>query len=387
MSKYKKYLTKEDFDNAKNVSIVDYCAKRGIRLDQVGPDAFQGVEHDSLKITPSVNAWYWFSQQKGGYGATSFVKDYENGGNINTPDAARLVLGQDIKPEDHYVAKPAEPFKLDKSMISKNFDKARDYLIKVRKLDPKTVDAFHKAGLVEQDKHGNVLFLWRSTDRKHPAILGASVQGTTIDHKKYGKRGTEKRVLKNSTSGWGFLFDVGKNRTPNKIVFCESCIDAMSYYDLAHANGISLQDTRVVSMEGLKPKVVGYLSQATAAQLSWEEKGRKIESVKIAVDQDEAGSNFVKKVQELQKNPVKVDHFTKSGLTLAPPLQAAQPDKKLGVKDWNELVQKRAREAEEKERGRQESRSQVQAKSQPEPAVADQIMARRRLAARRGMER
>lgn len=390
MSDYKKHLTKADFDNAKNVNIVDYCTKAGIPIEQTGPDSFQGVEHDSLKITPSKNAWFWFSQQKGGYGATSFVKDFVNGGNINTAEAAKIVLGQDIEPGKEYKAAPTEPFKFDKSQLSPKFDKARDYMINIRKLSPQVVDGFHKSGLLQQDKYGNAIFIWRvpgHTDDPQ-AIVGASKQGTTINHAKYGKRGTLKRVEKNSFSGWGFVFDISKDKTkaPNKLVFCESCIDAMSYYENAIRHGQNLQGTRIVSMEGLKPKVVGYLAQATLNQLEKEQKGRSLQSIKLAVDQDEAGSNFIKKVQEMQKNPeaYNLDIIAKQGLQYAPPIVGAQPDKRLGVKDWNELIQK---EAARRERGRERENKQVRSRDKEDREQDLSVLARRREAARPGLER
>lgn len=389
MNDYQKHLTKQDFDNAKNVNIVDYCAKAGIPIEQTGPDSFQGVQHDSLKITPSKNAWFWFSQQKGGYGAISFVKDYENGGDISNTDAARIVLGRNIEPGKEYKAKPPEPFVFDKSQLSSRFDKARDYLINVRKLNPQVVDGFHKSGLLQQDRYGNALFLWRTTDSRvkgSEAIVGASQQGTTIDHAKYGKRGTLKRIEKNSTSGWGWVFDINKdkNRTPDKLVFCESCIDAMSYYENAIRHGENLQGTRIVSMEGLKPKVVGYLALATENQLNWEKEGRTLKSVKLAVDQDEAGSNFIKKVQEMQKHPERLESIVRQGLQDAPPVVGAQPDKSLGVKDWNELVQK---EAAERERGRGRENKQVRSRDKEGKDQDLDLLARRREAARRGLER
>ena len=46
--------------------------------------------------------------------------------------------------------------------------------------------------------------------------------------------------------------DIGK---PNRLVFCESFIDLMSYYELHQQN---LFDVRLVSMEGLKRSVVAY---------------------------------------------------------------------------------------------------------------------------------
>ncbi|AVV91396.1 TPA: hypothetical protein V0R15_000764 [Streptococcus pneumoniae] len=61
-----------------------------------------------------------------------------------------------------------------------------------------------------------------------------------------------KTILKGSHGHVGISFDIGK---PNRLVFCESFIDLMSYYELHQQ---SLSDVRLVSMEGLKRSVVAY---------------------------------------------------------------------------------------------------------------------------------
>ena len=372
-------LSKADFEKAKNTDIVAYCDAAGIPLKQVNEDSYQGVDHDSLRITPSKNAWYWFSQQKGGYGAMSFAKDYEAMGNISYTEAAKKVLGKDLG-EVHREVKPPEPFKFNPEQISANFDQAKNYLTETRNLSESTVEAFHRAGLVEQDKYGNALFLWKAPTPERP-VIGCSVQGTRIDHEKYGKRGTLKRIEKNSTTGWGWMTDIGKV-TPDKIVFCESAIDAMSYYDMSRRNGVNLKGTRIVSMEGLKPKTVGYVMTATENQL--EQEGRKLKSVTLAVDQDEAGSNFIKEMQELQQHPERnKNQIVQQGLKLGPPIQGGQPDKGLGVKDWNELVQSMPKASSGRERT---SLSQNQG-TRSEPVDKDLMEKRREIARRQSVER
>ena len=61
-----------------------------------------------------------------------------------------------------------------------------------------------------------------------------------------------KTILKGSHGHIGISFDIGK---PNRLVFCESFVDLMSYYELHQQ---SLSDVRLVSMEGLKRSIVAY---------------------------------------------------------------------------------------------------------------------------------
>lgn len=111
-------------------------------------------------------------------------------------------------------------------------------------------------------------------------------------------------------------FDIGK---PKRLIFCESVIDMMSYYQLHQKQ---LSDVRLVSMEGIKLSVIAYQSLRLAA----EEQGKLefLDTVKpsrlthylqaiqetttffqthpglltLAVDNDEAGRDFCQKLSE-----------------------------------------------------------------------------------------
>ena len=64
------------------------------------------------------------------------------------------------------------------------------------------------------------------------------------------KRGRLKKILKGSHGHIGVSVSIGQ---PQRLVFCESVIDLMSYYEL-HKE--SLSNLRLVSMEGLKTSVI-----------------------------------------------------------------------------------------------------------------------------------
>ena len=81
-------------------------------------------------------------------------------------------------------------------------------------------------------------------------LQAASLQGIYKNHSFPRER--LKTILKGSHGHVGITFDIGK---PNRLVFCESFIDLMSYYELHQQ---SLTDVRLVSMEGLKRSVVAY---------------------------------------------------------------------------------------------------------------------------------
>ncbi len=147
--------------------------------------------------------------------------------------------------------------------------------------------------------------------------------------------------MKGSHGYVGISFDIGN---PKRLIFCESVIDMMSYYQLHHKQ---LSDVRLISMEGLKLSVIAY----QVLRLAAEEQGKLafLNTVKpsrlshylqaiqettnffqthsnaltLAVDYDEAGREFCKKL--LDKGlPIVQD---------LPPLQGLE-----AKSDWNDIV-------------------------------------------------
>lgn len=147
--------------------------------------------------------------------------------------------------------------------------------------------------------------------------------------------------MKGSHGHVGISFDIG---TPKRLIFCESVIDMMSYYQLHQKQ---LSDVRLVSMEGIKLAVIAYQTLRLAA----EEQGKldfldtvkpsrltnylyaikdtttyfkkHPEMIMLAVDNDEAGREFCQKLSE-------------KGL---PIIQELSPLQGFETKsDWNDLV-------------------------------------------------
>lgn len=331
------YYSKEAIEKADKTSVVALAEKVGVGLKQSGHDEFRGIDHDSLVITPSKNSWFWNSRSIGGKGGLSFAEDYIL---RDEPDkkgqflkAMKLVTDAKVGEAEVKEIKK-EPFKLNTSQFSNRFDKAENYLTSKRGLSPFLIDKLHKQGIIKQDKFGNALFLWKDPINKN--IKGVTKQGTTINHEKYGKRGTIKQIERNSESGYGFSFDSldSKGKTPENIRFFESSIDALSYYNL---NPKKLSDTRFVSMDGLKKEVVANYLNLTAKQLAKE--GKSIKSIAFGVDNDEAGNKFMKEMSKLQAK-------NRDGQVIE--LKSAQPSTKYG-KDWNDVLKSVRKMVKEKE--------------------------------------
>lgn len=353
--------------HANQASIIELAAAEGIELKKISSDCFKVAEHDSLVITPSRNAWFWNSHERGGFGALSFTKDYILR-DTNLSEKAKFVkalkiVTQHDLPEADYGSKFYKSnyakgnFNKSELHLSKKFDKAFDYLSKVRGINPGLLQQLQKHELLSQDTSNNAVFI-----KRHPLsnkIIGASLQGTTIDHNKFGKRGTFKGIAKNSLHNSAWAFDLCKNgQLPHKIMFFEAPIDAMSYCTLQACKGNDVRDTRYVALDGLKKKTV--LNYIAITQYQLGKNNERLDKVELAVDNDEAGNNFVKKMQEYQLGAMNELHTPKSDqepydfgkdierelnntdqqnqvFATAPKFESMQPSVNYG-KDWNDAL-------------------------------------------------
>lgn len=276
----KKFVSKEEIASAKQVDIVDYATSNGIPLIKDSERYYRWAEHDSLVIDRKENFFNWNSQGIDGDSA-QFAQTV--GGIGSFPEAVQVLNGGEY--EAHSAESvPQEPYYYDSTREVIDFSKARDYLVNERKADPKIVDVLHKNGLLAQDKYNNVVF----KAVEDGEVVGASEQGT-VRNENY-KRGSWKHIQENSKKGTGFHFTVGK---PENIKFFESGTDALSY---ASINKAEIQNTRFVSMDGLKPDTVLNHTEKAVAEL-----GKVPNSVSLCVDNDPAGTNFSERKSFVEK--------------------------------------------------------------------------------------
>ncbi|WP_233554991.1 toprim domain-containing protein [Lactobacillus sp. ESL0233] len=319
-------FTKEQIRAANQASILDYAHERGIDLEQTGANSYRGVEHDSLVIIPSKNYFMWNSRGISGQGALSFALNYELADenltkNIKFLTATKNVLESGASKGANFTIK-REPFKFDTKELDPEgkINQVWAYMHHTRGISNRTINELHQNKMLEQDRKGSALFIWRDPKDKHK-VLGVSKQGTYVNHKIFGKRGTLKQIEKNSTMGYGFYFDSPNmhGKTPENIRFFESPIDAISFFDLSKAkNPIGLQNTRFVAMNGLKESVFNTFIKTIADQLLKE--GGQIKSIGLGVDNDAAGQNFAHKIQSKY-----------------PKVKYIKPSPKYG-KDWNDVL-------------------------------------------------
>ena len=317
----------------KQKAILDVAESLGYSFRRLSGQIFEHPDHDSFRIFADTNTFKWFSRDIQG----------------DVIDFVQLVAGVTFKEAVSYletgdfeqakvIEETYQPFQY--YLHEEPFQQARTYLNEVRGLSNQTINTFGRQGLLAQATYQvESVLVFKSYD--HNGILqAASLQGLVKNEERH-KRGYLKKIMKGSHGHVGISFDIGK---PKRLIFCESVIDMMSYYQLYQKQ---LSDVRLVSMEGLKLSVIVYQTLRLAA----EEQGKLtfLDTVKpsrlnhylqaiqetttffqthsngltLAIDNDEAGREFFQKLSD-KGLPITKD---------LPPLQGLETKS-----DWNDIV-------------------------------------------------
>lgn len=302
---------RERIELARSRDILDVANELNMELVPSGRD-YRWKEHDSLVISPDKNLWKWFSRNLGG-DVISLVETIKETGFNQSVD----FLNDGEFKAFQRVERSEEPFNYYLKPYEQPFNEARTYLREVRGLSDDTIDFFLDKGVLAQAnaKLNNsiepvVVFKTLSSLGE---VVGANLQGIEENWEKWPERGYAKSIARNSDGMNGLHIDIG---TPDRLIFAESPIDLMSYYEL-HKD--SLQDVRLVSMDGLKESTIGrHLAElqaersgrdlrwsneelanglTTAVDSNYFTEGKHADVITLAVDNDEAGQNFITSLQ------------------------------------------------------------------------------------------
>ncbi len=303
---------RERVEHARSRDILDVANELHMELVRSGRD-YRWKEHDSMVISPDKNMWNWFSRHQGGdvIALVQTMKeinfnqaiDYLNDGAFK-----EFITVERVQESFNYYLKPYE----------QPFEEARNYLKEQRGLSDETIDFFLEKGVIAQANakvNGSIepVVVFKSFDFSGE-IVGATLQGIEENWEKWHERGYAKNIVRNSDGITGMHVDIGQ---PNRLIFAESAIDLMSYYELNKAN---LQDVRLISMDGLKEGVIGrhlaqLQSELSGRPLRWNHDelaeglqtaidnnffmdGKHADWITLAVDNDEAGRNFISSLRE-----------------------------------------------------------------------------------------
>ena len=313
---------RERVEFARSRDILDVANELQMELVRSGRD-YRWKEHDSLVISPDKNLWKWFSRNTGG-DAISLVETIKE---VSFNQSVDFLNDGNFK-EFQMVERPQEDFKYYLEKYEQPFSAGRDYLRNQRGLSDETIDYFLEQGVLAQANAKLDYFAegnsGSSTNAIEPVIVfkslsssgevvGASLQGIQENWEKWPKHGYAKVIMKNSDPMTGIHVNIG---SPKRLIFTESPIDLMSYYEL-HKD--SLQDVRLVSMDGLKESTIGrHLSQIQAEMsgkvLIWTpeqladglqvaidrhffENKENADLITLALDNDNAGRTFIQELE------------------------------------------------------------------------------------------
>ena len=371
---------RERVEFARSRDILDVANELQMELVRSGRD-YRWKEHDSLVISPDKNLWKWFSRNTGG-DAISLVETIKE---VDFNQSVDFLNDGNFK-EFQMVERAQEDFKYYLEKYEQPFSAGRDYLRNQRGLSDETIDYFLEQGVLAQANakldyfaEGNdgittnaiepvIVFKSLSSSGE---VVGASLQGIQENWEKWPKHGYAKVIMKNSDPMTGIHVDIG---SPKRLIFTESPIDLMSYYEL-HKD--SLQDVRLVSMDGLKESTIGrHLSQIKAEMsgkaLIWTpeqladglqvaidhhffEDGKNADLITLALDNDKAGRTFI---QELEAKGAVIN----SDL---PELKPGQ-DKT----DWNDVLKNQQEEKPDNSRLAQARRKLERLRGEQDEAIS-----------------
>ena len=313
MASYTKEERQARKDYAKNRSIIEVAEGLGMELVRSGRD-FRWKEHDSMVLSPEKNLWNWFSQHKGG-DTIALVQEIRQ---VSFNQAVEFINDGNYQ-EAATEVQTKETFSNYLEPYEKPFEEGRAYLKDVRGLSDETIDFFYDQGAMTQAdaKIGDAIvpvIVFKTLDHTGQ-MVGGNLQGIVENRELYQKHGYFKGIMRNSNGFNGFSVDIGK---PESLIFAESPIDLMSYYEL-HKD--QLENVRLVSMDGLKEAIIG----TNLVRLESELQGRRIadqwlsddshplddavkngyfsdgkhgDIITLVVDNDEGGHEFINSLRD-----------------------------------------------------------------------------------------
>lgn len=281
-----KGFTQEQYEKASQANLIDYLTSNGYKIKKVGANEYTLEEHDSMRINPSKNNFFWNSRNVGG-STIQFLQYYEGKSFV---DAVKILSGEQVsssitnKPK--YIPKIEE--KGDLILPEKNEDNKRAiaYLTKTRKLDFEIVNSLIKSrNIYESKEKHNVVFLGK--DNK--GVPKYAMQRSTLTESSY------KGDCKNSDKDFGFRIDA--QNSCDKVCVFESAIDLITHATISKHLGKDWKDINRVSLGCLSFKAMD----------NFLKDNNHIKEINLFLDNDEAGQENAQKFYKQYKNKYKIN--------------------------------------------------------------------------------
>lgn len=209
----------------KHKAILDVAGSLGHSFRRLSGQVYEHPEHDSFKIFADTNTFKWFSRDIQG-DVIDFVQLMAG---VSFKEALSYLETGDFE-QAKVVEETYQPFRY--YLREEPFDQARTYLKQIRGLSDETINAFGRQGLLAQAHYQTKAFqesvlVFKSYNHQGQ-LEGASLQGLVKNNERHD-RGYLKKIMKASHGYIGMSFDIEK---PKCLIFCESVVDMMSYYQL-----------------------------------------------------------------------------------------------------------------------------------------------------------
>jgi len=270
----------EQIDRANQVNLEQFLRSQGEELIKSGRE-YRWKNHDSLTVKG--NKWFRHSQSKGGYPIDFVMEFYDK----TFPEAMQMLIGEEAI---EIAAEPAPKAEFRLPPRCESNERIIKYLTEERKLPKDLVEVFIADGLIYEDAmHHNVVF------------VGEDINGIPRYAHCRGASDKFRMDVTSSDKSYGFCY---RGKGTELYVF-EAPIDMLSHIALYPAGW---RDRSYLALGGVSPKALNrFLSER-----------KDIESIYIATDNDEVGSNAAEKIAELIPQEISVYRFLPQ------------------AKDWNE---------------------------------------------------
>ena len=240
---------------------------------------YRHKEHDSLVFTKG--AYYWNSISESG-NAIDFLQRHRGMDFMS----AVFALTQTVVPDRGDVSFfPTTRDQFSFSDIKFDLDMRRTiaYLNQTRVIDYKLIKSLIDTKMIYQEVTTNniVNIIFPIYDEKND-VVGAEICGTCSDKRFKGIK---------SGSKYGYGYSIKGKVKLEYVLFFESAVDLLSFIELEQRKNVSIDNTLLVSMAGLKD---------TTVKQTLKNFGEGLQPV-LCVDNDHAGLKFIKTIKQQMK--------------------------------------------------------------------------------------
>ena len=263
-------IPREQLLAARQADLAAYLIARGEKLIPSGPSRYKHADHDSLVFTG--NAFYWNSRGEKG-NAIDFLQSFYN---LTFREAVtELTRGSEKNIGIPQPAAPERPFDFAKIELAPDMERVITYLTETRGISRRLVDELIATKRLYQEA--------RTNNAVFPIYDNGTVVGAELNGTMSGKR--FKGVKTGSKYGCGYNLTFGDETA--FALFFESSVDLLSFIEISRMRGKDLAGCRLTSLAGLKKNIFDHTMHSLGEQAV----------PVLAVDNDEAGTAFVRSVQ------------------------------------------------------------------------------------------